>query len=138
MGGESGGTRQRTSKGGKAVATIQFSSPAGTSTVTVDVAPGERRTLLAVARENGVPIPFDCQAGECGSCLVHVDTKSHDRMAPLSPNEASLLRLMCMLTDGEIEDAKIHGIPPAVRLACQYELRDEQIVVYFTGEPGCS
>jgi ferredoxin len=120
------------------MATIQFSPPAGTSTVTVDVAPGERRTLLAVAREHGVPIPFDCQAGECGSCLVHVDTKLHDRMAPLSPNEASLLRLMCMLTDGEIEDAKIRGIPPAVRLACQYELRDEQIVVYFTGEPGCS
>jgi hypothetical protein len=43
-----------------------------------------------------------------------------------------------MLTDGEIEDAKIRGIPPAVRLACQYELRDEQIVVYFTGKPGCS
>lgn len=120
------------------MATIQFSSPAGTSTVRVDVAPGERQTLLAVARAHGMPIPFDCEKGECGSCLVHVDTKSKGRVAPPSANEASLLRLMFMLTDAEIEAAEVRGIPPPVRLACQYQLGDEDIVVYFTGEPGCS
>ena len=33
---------------------------------------GDRGTILAVAKEHKIPIPFDCQDGECGSCLVEV------------------------------------------------------------------
>jgi ferredoxin len=29
-------------------------------------------TLLALAKANKIPIPFDCQVGECASCVVEV------------------------------------------------------------------
>lgn len=112
---------------------IRFTSEGVDKTITVDVAPGERPTLLAVARNAGVPILFNCEAGDCGACLVHVDTHSTGQrgVAPLTENENLLLQTMCMLTAKEIEAAEREGVPPDVRLACQYVLRDEEIVVYF-------
>jgi ferredoxin len=40
--------------------------------VTVYAIAGDRGTILAVAKAHKIPIPFDCQDGECGSCLVEV------------------------------------------------------------------
>jgi len=41
--------------------------------LTVYAVAGHRGTILGVARANKIPIPFDCQDGECGSCLVKVE-----------------------------------------------------------------
>lgn len=120
------------------MAIIRFVAPGVDKTVTVDVAPAERRTLLAVAKDGGVPILFNCEAGDCGACVVHVDTLAvGDRpLAPLTDKEKSLLQTMHRLTAHDIEAAEQRQVPPDVRLACQYELADEEIVVSFTSDLG--
>lgn len=120
------------------MATIRFLSSDIDRTVSVDVAPGERRTLLSVAREHGIPILFNCQTGDCGACIVDVETLSNGGRpsAPLAGNESFLLRTMRRLTAREIEEAERRGVSPHVRLACVYELRGENIVVVFGGELG--
>ena len=51
---------------------VTFSSPSMARDVTVYAVAGDRGTVLAVAKSHKIPIPFDCQDGECGSCLVEV------------------------------------------------------------------
>ena len=85
-----------------------------------------------MARAHGVPIPFNCRSGDCGACLVRVDT-----LAPGS-------RPAAPLTDGErlalaaadIAAAEQQGVSPPLRLACQYRLGDEEIAVTFASELG--
>jgi len=120
------------------VATIRFSSLRMDTRVTVDVAAAERPTLLAVAREHGVPIPFNCQSGDCGSCTVRVETISIGRMpvAPLTDNERLVLTAARRVTADDIAEAERRGMSPKVRLACQYRLGDEEIAVSFESELG--
>lgn len=120
------------------MAKLRFLSSGVDRTISVDVAPGERRTLLSVAREHGIPILFNCQSGDCGACVVHVETVSNGGRpcAPLAGNESFLLQTMRMLTADEIADAGRRGVSPEVRLACVYELRDEELVVVFASGLG--
>ena len=48
------------------MANITFSSPSMARDVTVYAVAGDRGTILAIAKANKIPIPFDCQDGECG------------------------------------------------------------------------
>lgn len=120
------------------MATIRFAAAGVDRTVTVDVAAGARRTLLAVAKDCGIPVLFNCEAGDCGACLVHVDTIAIGAtpVASLTEKERFLLPMMHMLSAQDIEAAERHGVPPDVRLACQYELGDEEIVVSFESDLG--
>ncbi|TVR97530.1 MAG: (2Fe-2S)-binding protein [Rhodospirillales bacterium] len=137
-GGESEGACQESGTDREAVAIIHFAASGVDRTVTIDVAPGERRTLLSVARDHGVPILFNCEAGGCGACLVHVDTVAVGErpLAPLTEPEKFLLQSMHRLTEHDIEAAQQRGVPPHVRLACQYALGDEEIVVSFMSDLG--
>ena len=54
------------------MANVTFSSSVMARDVTVYAVAGDRGTILAIAKANKIPIPFDCQDGECGSCLIEV------------------------------------------------------------------
>ena len=54
------------------MANVTFKSPVMAKDVTIYAVAGHRGTILAVAKAHSIPIPFDCQDGECGSCLVEV------------------------------------------------------------------
>ena len=54
------------------MANVTFSSPVMARDVTVYAVAGDRGTIFAIAKANKIPIPFDCQDGECGSCLIEV------------------------------------------------------------------
>lgn len=119
------------------MAEVTFSSPLLREEVTVYAVAGDTHTLLAVARENRIPIPFDCQDGECGSCLVQVEHLSGKEMGEaLTEKEKAQLKAMGKLTKQDIERAEVRDLTPRWRLACQYVVRDEHIRVLFTGEPG--
>ena len=120
------------------MATIRFSSARMEKRVTVDAPPGASPTLLSVAREHGVPIPFNCQSGDCGSCMVRVETISvgSGPAAALTDGERLVLTAARRLTAHDIAEAERRGMSPKVRLACQYRLGDEEIAAMFESELG--
>jgi rubrerythrin/ferredoxin len=104
--------------------------------LTVYAIAGHRGTILAVARANKVPIPFDCQDGECGSCLVRVEhlSKNGRCAIALTEKEKEMLRQLGKITQEEIREAEVNDVPPSHRLACQCFVRDEDILVSFEGD----
>jgi ferredoxin len=120
------------------LATIRFISPGMDRRVTVDVRPGVPTTLLWVAREHQVPIPFNCHSGDCGSCLVHVETIAvgSKPVSPLTDVERLVLKAAQRVTAEDIVEAEGRGVSPRARLACQYRLGGEEIVVSFESELG--
>ncbi|WP_294541084.1 2Fe-2S iron-sulfur cluster-binding protein [uncultured Rhodoblastus sp.] len=118
------------------MANITFTSPSLSRDVTVYAVAGDRGTILAVAKANKIPIPFDCQDGECGSCLVEVKTLSDKRPygIALTEKEKEALRQLGKITKEEIVQAEVNDIPPRYRLACQCFVRNEDIQVSFVGD----
>jgi rubrerythrin/ferredoxin len=118
------------------MANVTFSSPVMAKDITVYAVAGDRGTILALAKEHKVPIPFDCQDGECGSCLVEVTHVSRTVRygIALTEKEKELLRQLGKITREEIKDAEVNDMPPRYRLACQCFVRNEDIVVTFEGD----
>jgi len=104
--------------------------------VTVYAVAGDRGTILGVAKANKIPIPFDCQDGECGSCLVEVTHLHPDRRhgISLTDKEKEMLRQLGKISKQEVADAEVNDMPPHHRLACQCFVRDEDILVTFEGD----
>ena len=118
------------------VSNVTFSSPVMARDVTVYAVAGDRGTILAVAKAHKIPIPFDCQDGECGSCLVEVKHLSPAQKCgiALTEKEKEVLRQLGKITKQEIEDAEVNDMPPRYRLACQCFIRNEDILVSFEGD----
>lgn len=115
------------------MATVTFSSPAMKRDLTVYAVAGDRRTLLAVAQSNKVPVNFECENGECGSCAIKVDvlSKKLPLAMHLTEKEKTVLKLAGKINKSQIENAEVRDEPPPWRLACQYIVRDEEILVKF-------
>ncbi|MGA2895051.1 MAG: 2Fe-2S iron-sulfur cluster-binding protein [Xanthobacteraceae bacterium] len=116
---------------------VTFSSRAMARDVTVYAVAGDRGTILAVAKAHKIPIPFDCQDGECGSCLIevkHLATGNRKNAIALTEKEKELLRQLGKITLEEIYEAEVNDMPPRYRLACQCFVRHEDIIVAFTGD----
>jgi ferredoxin len=78
--------------------------------VTVPLVPGE--TLLQSARRAGLDPPFNCEAGNCGTC-----------MARLSEGHATM-RVNDALEDDEVADGYIltcQGVPDTPSITVHYE-----------------
>jgi ferredoxin len=120
------------------MATIYFSSPIMSKNKKVTAVAGKRDTLLGVAREHGIKIPFECEDGECGSCLVKVTHLDGERIkgVMLTDKEKNVLKSIGKLSKHEQERAEVKDLPPTYRLACQTIVTDEDLLVEFTGEPG--
>jgi ferredoxin/rubrerythrin len=118
------------------MANITFSSPSMARDVTVYAVAGDRGTILAIAKANKIPIPFDCQDGECGSCLIevkHLDPLAKHCIA-LTEKEKEMLKQLGKITKAEIADAEVNDMPPRHRLACQCFVRHEDVHVAFEGD----
>ncbi len=118
------------------MANVTFSSPVMAKDITVYAVAGHRGTVLAVAKAHKIPIPFDCQDGECGSCLVEIKHLSATARygIGLTEKEKEVLRQLGKITPEEIKDAEVNDMPPRYRLACQCFVRDEDILVSFEGD----
>lgn len=120
------------------MANVTFSGPTLDKDITVYAVAGDMGTLLALAKKNNIPIPFQCQDGECGSCLVkitHLEGKTPMGIA-LTQKEKATLSVNGKLSKQARDNAEVNDIPPPYRLACQYIVRNEDILVEFSGEPG--
>lgn len=112
---------------------VTFSSPSLPRDITVYAVAGDTHTLLAVAQQHKIPVHFECQNGECGSCLVQVKVLSGRRPigTALTEKEKTVLRYAGKITTEQITDAETNDVPPPWRLACQMVVRDEDILVTF-------
>lgn len=118
------------------MANVTFSSPVMARDLTVYAVAGDRGTLLGLAMAHGIPLPHDCQDGDCGSCLVevvHLAGGVRNGVA-MTEKEKELLRQLGKITKEEIMDAEVNDMPPRHRLACQCFVRDEDILVRFEGD----
>ncbi len=116
------------------MALITFSNPEYKDRTLYAVAGSHTQTLLKLAQENKVPIPFSCQDGECGTCLVRVssvDRKNQRMGAHLTAKEITVLGELGKLTQKEIDEIAVTDLPSRWRLACQMIVRDEDILVEY-------
>ncbi len=119
------------------MANVTFSAPTLPKDVTVYAVAGDMKTLLSVAKKNGIPIPCQCEDGECGSCLIkvtHLDSKV--KAQNLTDREKVTLSVNGKLSKEILEKAEVEDIAPAYRLACQFVVPDSDVLVEFSGEPG--
>jgi ferredoxin len=116
-----------------AMANVTFTSPRMPKDVTVYAVAGDTQTLLSVAQAHKVPVDFECQNGECGSCFVQVSVLSSATPygVALTEKEKTVLRFAGKITKEELEAAETRDVPPPYRLACQFIVRNEDILVRF-------
>ncbi len=117
------------------MALITFSSPEYKDRTVYAVAGSHTETLLKVALANKVPINFNCQDGECGSCLVKVTYLKERRVdiqgGPLTPKEITVLKTLGKIAQDEIDTMAVDDLPTSWRLACQLVVRNEDVVVEY-------
>ena len=116
------------------MALVTFSNPEYRDKTVYAVAGSHTESLLKLARENKIPINYECQDGECGTCLVKVSSvdHKHQRMGgPLTEKEKEVLRVSGKLSKEEMEKMIVDDLPSPWRLACQMIVRDEDILVEY-------
>jgi ferredoxin len=115
------------------MALITFSSPEYKDKTVYAVAGSHTETLLKIAKEYQVPIDFECQDGECGTCAVRVKSvDDKQRMGyHLTEKEKSVLRSIGKLSKDDLEKLIVEDLPSEWRLACQMIVRDEDILVEY-------
>lgn len=87
-------------------------------------------TLLAIAKDNNVPLLANCEVGACGACLVEVKASGGMQQSKSEAEEFFLHSL------GRLDRSAEAGVD--ARLACQYRLGDEkEIEVRFSTGIGC-
>jgi ferredoxin len=120
------------------MANVTFSGPTLERDVTVYAVAGDNGTLLALAKKNNIALPCQCQDGQCGSCLVKISyiSEKTPMAIALTEREKVTLSVNGKLTKEALTAAEVSDLPPPYRLACQYIVRDEDILVEFSGEPG--
>lgn len=93
-----------------------------------------KKTVLALAKEYKVPINFDCEDGECGSCVIYVtdtDGKRPHMGTHMTEKEKAVLREIGKISKEELEEAIVSDLASHWRLACQMIVRDEDIRVTY-------
>jgi ferredoxin len=116
------------------MALITFTSPEYRDRTVYAVAGSHTQTLLKLALKEKVPIQFQCEDGECGTCVVKVtsiDKKGQRMGGPLTEKEKSVLKQIGKITQAELDQMAIDDLPSEWRLACQMIVRDEDICVEY-------
>ena len=112
---------------------LTFSSPEYSDKTVYAVAGSHTETVLKIAKTNKIPIQFDCQDGECGSCLVRVTSvDDKQRMGyHLTEKEKAVLTQLGKLSKDDLERLIVDDMPSEWRLACQMIPRDEDVLVEY-------
>ncbi len=112
--------------------TVTFLTPPMREKIVVEVPDNARFTLLNLMKRFNLPKQCVCGEGRCGACAVKVvPMRSSAKMVNLNDVERRELFLAGKLTREESELAELKDIPPRWRLACQYIVADEPVLVAF-------
>jgi ferredoxin len=114
------------------MASVTLLKPDLREPLTVEVRSQENRTLLSLLTQLKQFDPCVCDRKLCGECAVKVVPKTHGRKAPavdLGDYERTVLMEAGKLSREQYEAKHIPASPSLWRLACQYVLRYEEIIV---------
>ncbi len=116
-----------------ATATVTFVAERLRTTARVTLGAGVAPTLLAIARQHGVPILFTCEVGGCGACLVRV-VPATDATQPvaLTDSEEFLLPVLARQSVSAGKGEEPRSPAGCLRLACQYVVGPGEITVAFS------
>ncbi|MFZ2989278.1 ferredoxin [Ideonella sp.] len=86
-----------------------------------------------MAQAHNITLDFECENGECGSCQLQVSVLSSKATygVALTEKEKTVLRFAGKIAQAQIDDAETKDLPPPWRLACQFIVRNEDILVSF-------
>ncbi|GAB6040665.1 2Fe-2S iron-sulfur cluster-binding protein [Endothiovibrio diazotrophicus] len=115
------------------MANITFSHPEYKDKTVYAVAGSHTDTILKIAKENKIPIAFNCQDGECGTCLVKVTHLSDgkEKGGPLTDKEITVLKGLGKITQEQVDEMAVTDMDHPWRLACQMIVRDEDLRVEY-------
>jgi ferredoxin len=115
------------------MAIITFSNPDYKDKTVYATAGSHTESVLQIAKQNKIPINFNCEDGNCGTCLIEVmalDKKG--RMGgPLTEKEKSVLLELGKLSKNDADQMAVDDLPTKWRLACQFIARDEEVLVKY-------
>jgi ferredoxin len=115
------------------MALVTFTNPEYRDKTPYAVAGSHTQSILKIAKENKIPINFECEDGECGTCVVKVTSLDNKPLmgGPLTEKEKTVLRSLGKLTQEEMEQMIVDDLPSKWRLACQMIVRDEDLRVEY-------
>ena len=95
------------------MANITFSNSQYKNKTVYATAGSHTETILKIAKENKIPIDFNCQDGECGTCLIQVKRLSDKGPmgGPLTEKEKGILKELGKITNEEIEKMLVDDLP---------------------------
>ncbi|MHB8253754.1 MAG: 2Fe-2S iron-sulfur cluster-binding protein [Acidiferrobacter sp.] len=99
----------------------------------ITLEPQSKATLLSLACQLPWPLHKTCGQGVCGACAVKVvllDPEPPERLVAISREERIILYQAGKLTDAEYRAPALAARPALWRLACQYVVGDENILVF--------
>jgi ferredoxin len=117
---------------------ITFSSPLMHKDLTVYTPAGGIHSILQLAKQHKVPLPFECGDGNCASCVIKVTNLSdgHEHAMHLTEKEKATLLAEGFLTKAQLREIEDTDLPPTYRLACQYVPAENDVLVAFSGDAG--
>ena len=116
------------------MAAITFLNPGMKDRVKITLGPGPAISLLALAKAMMLPLRCQCESGQCGACAVKVVPlrgRVRGEEVRLGEREKTLLFQEGKLSQQQYEAELVPDMPPLWRLACQYQVKDEDILVAF-------
>lgn len=114
------------------MASVTFLKPDLSEPLTVEVRSQEKRTLLSLLTQLKLFDPETCDRQRCGKCAVKVVPRpcgAKLRPVCLDSYEKSVLFKVGKLSREQYEARLVPASPSLWRLACQYVLRYEEIIV---------
>ncbi len=112
--------------------TVTFLTPPMMEKLVVEVPANARVTLLNLMKHYNFFRQCVCGEGRCGSCAVKVaPLRTNARRINLSDAERHELFQAGKLSLEESKSQDLKDIPPRWRLACQYVVADEPLLVAF-------
>lgn len=117
---------------------ITFSSPLMHKDVTVYTPAGGVHSILQLAKQHKIPLPFECGDGNCVSCVIKVTNLSDDKAHAMHLTEKEKATLLAegFLTKAQLREIEESDMPPSIRLSCQFIPAENDVLVEFSGDAG--
>jgi len=90
--------------------------------------------IVRLAKEKKIGIPFECQEGACGACLVSVEhITDQEPTSYMEDFELDKLVELGAITAKDAHYCQQFTVSPKVRLACQMLVKGDVLIKPFKG-----